>query len=84
MVVIQALLSPEMQASKYNPKEWGSLTVFDSEVAPDASVMPFKSVKLKSSTVNYKEFMEAAMTEFTPEMRAIILDEWTKQVLNGN
>lgn len=82
MVTLNALLSPEMQASKYNPREWGSLTVYDSEIAPSSSLEGFKAARLRSTTVNYSSFMKAVMPEFSPEMRTIILDRWEKDILS--
>ena len=82
MVVLNALLEPQMQASKYDPKQWGSLPVYSEKALTETFMEPFKAVKLKSTTENYKAFIEAAMPEFGPELRTIILEEWVKQVLN--
>lgn len=84
MVTLNALLSPEMQASKYNPREWGSLTVYDSGVAPSSALEGFKAARLRTTTVSYTAFMNAIMPEFSPEMRSIVLYRWENDVLDAN
>jgi putative spermidine/putrescine transport system substrate-binding protein len=84
MVALNALVSPDMQASKYDPKVWGSLPVYTEDVTPDAAFDILKKVKLKSTTVNYKVFTASAMPEFSPALRAIVIEQWEKQVLQGN
>ncbi len=81
MVALNALLSPEMQTSKYNPKSWGNLSIYSLDVTPKANIEALKTIKLKSTTVKYNDFLESVMTEFTPEMRSIILKQWQLQVL---
>lgn len=83
MVALNALLGPEMQTSKYNPKLWGSLSIYALEVTPKTNIDALKAIKLKSTTVKYNDFLESAMTEFSPEMRTIIIKQWQSQVL-GN
>jgi len=80
MVALNALISPEMQASKYDPKAWGDLPIYSAEVTPESVLDAFKSVKVKSTTVKPKEFIVAAMPEFSPELIDIIISEWEKQV----
>ncbi len=84
MVALNALVSPDMQASKYDPKAWGSLPVYSMDVTPITAFDALKKVKVKSTTVNYKDFIESAMPGFSPALRAIVLDQWEKQVLQGN
>ena len=84
MVALNALVSPEMQASKYDPKSWGSLPVYTEDVTPDAAFDTLKKVKLKSTTVNYRDFTTSAMPEFSPALRALVIEQWEKQVLQGN
>ncbi|MDH8677652.1 ABC transporter substrate-binding protein [Fusibacter bizertensis] len=81
MVALNALLGSEMQASKFNPKSWGSLPIYSLEITPKTTLDTLKSVKLKSTTVKYSDFLESVMTEFSPEMRTIILKQWQAQVL---
>lgn len=84
MVALNALVSPDMQASKYDPKVWGSLPVYTQDVTPDTAFDTLKKVKVKSTTVNYRDFVECAMPEFSPALRAIVIEQWEKQVLQGN
>ena len=84
MVALNALISPAMQASKYDPKAWGSLPVYVADITPDSALDAFKSVKVKSTTVKAKDFIDAAMPEFSPALIKIVIAEWEKQVLNGN
>ena len=84
MVVLDALLSPEMQASKYNPRAWGSLPVYESATVPDSSLEGLKAARLRSTTVSYSAFMNAAMPEFSPEMISIVIERWEEEVLSQN
>lgn len=84
MVALNALLSPDMQSSKYNPRNWGSLTVYNAEVVPSSALEGFKAARLKSTTVSYNDFMKAVMPEFTPEMISIVLERWEEEVLVEN
>jgi len=84
MVALNALVSPDMQASKYDPKVWGSLPVYTADVTPDAAFDLLKKVKVKSTTVSYKEFVTSAMPQFSPALRASVIEQWEKQVLQGN
>ena len=81
MVALNALLSPEMQSSKYNPRNWGSLTVYDAELVPSSDLEGFKAARLKSTTVSYNDFMKTVMPEFSPEMITIVLERWEQEVL---
>lgn len=81
MVVIHALLSPEMQSSKYTPKLWGNLPIYASQTTPSEAIDVLKVHKLKSTTVKAVDFIESALPEFNPELIQIILEEWEKQVL---
>ncbi len=81
MVVLNALLSPEMQTSKYTPKLWGNLPIYTAEVTPVEAIDALKTLKLKSTTVKAVDFIESALPEFNPSLIKIILEEWEKQVL---
>ena len=81
MVVINALLSPEMQTSKFTPKLWGNLSIYTAEITPSEAIDTLKAVKLKSTTVKAVDFIESALPDFNPLLIEIILEEWEKQVL---
>ncbi|OJV66016.1 MAG: hypothetical protein BGO41_08780 [Clostridiales bacterium 38-18] len=83
IVALNALLSPEMQASKLNPKDWGSLSIYTSDFTPKESLDQLKAIKLKSTTVKYDDFMTAQMPEFTPEMMSVLIEAWQTIVMNG-
>lgn len=83
MVVLNALLSPEMQASKCDPKGWGSLPVYEMDIVTEEALTPFKSIKLKGTTVKALEYIEAAKPEFSPQMIAVILAEWERRISAG-
>ena len=83
MVVLNELLTPEVQTLKYNPRNWGSLPPYSKNLVDTTKLEAFKDVKLKSTTVKLSEFIEASMPEFSPEMIKIALLEWENKVL-GN
>lgn len=83
IVALNALLSPEMQASKLNPKDWGSLSIYTSDFTPKESLDQLKAIKLKATTVKYDDFMTAQMPEFTPEMMTVLIEAWQTIVMNG-
>ena len=76
MIVLNELLSPEVQALKYNPRNWGSLPPYSKNLVETATLDAFKAVKLKSTTVKLSDFISATMAEFSPEMIRLVLSEW--------
>lgn len=83
MVVLNALLSPEMQASKCDPKGWGSLPVYENDMVTSEALEPFKSIKLKGTTVKAQDYIESAKPEFSPQMIAVVLAEWERRISAG-
>lgn len=84
MIVLNELLSPEVQALKYNPRSWGSLPPYSKNLVEASTLDAFKTVKLKSTTVKLNDFISASMGEFSPEMIQLILSEWESKVLSNN
>lgn len=82
MAVINALLSPEMQGSKYEPRNWGNLPVYDPEYTDSDAYEVIKSVKIKSTSLRQDTLLESRIPEVPDEIRAIIIDLWTDHVLN--
>ncbi len=82
MVAINALLSPEMQGSKYEPRNWGNLPVYDPEYTDSDAYEFIKSVKTKSTSLKQDTLLESRIPEVPVEVRAIIIELWTDHVLN--
>ncbi len=82
MAAINALLSPEMQGSKYEPRNWGNLPVYDPEYTDSLAYEFIKSVKTKSTSLNQETLLESRIPEVPGEIRAIIIELWADHVLN--
>lgn len=82
MAAVNAILSPEMQGSKYEPRNWGNLPVYDPDYAASEAYEVIKSVKLKSTSLKQDTLLGARIPEIPEEVRAIIVELWVDNVLN--
>lgn len=83
MVVLNALLSGEMQASRFNPKNLGTLPVV-SPLASDTSAFDaVKGVKTKSTTPKVETLIGQRLSEIPAANRKIMIDLWEEVVFNN-
>lgn len=82
MAAVNAILSPEMQGSKYEPRNWGNLPVYDPDYTNTEAYDVIKSVKLKSTSLKQDTLLGSRIPEVPEEIRAIIVELWVDHVLN--
>ncbi len=81
MLVINAMLSPEMQASKYDTRKWRQLPIYDPSYVPTEALVEIKKVKLKTSSLKYDELLMYRIPELSPYYRNIMIKLWESHVL---
>ncbi|MBN2897623.1 MAG: extracellular solute-binding protein, partial [Clostridia bacterium] len=80
MVVINAILSPELQASKYNPEVWGDLPVLDNSTLNEEEQALFTSVPLGEGVPSQAELLEKRLPELPVHLIPIIEEIWMETV----
>jgi putative spermidine/putrescine transport system substrate-binding protein len=82
MAAVNALLSPEMQGSKYEPRNWGNLPVYDPGYAASEAYDVIRNVKTKSTSLKQDALLGSRIPEVPESVRAIIVELWSEHVLN--
>lgn len=80
MVVLNALLSPEIQAQKLKGKVWGNEPVFDPDKLDDAAKAFMKDAKIKRTSQSYDVYLKAALPPLDSYLEQIVVDEWKRIV----
>lgn len=81
MLVINAMLSPEMQASKYDTRKWRQLPIYDPSFVPSEALAEIKKVKLKTSALKQDEILMYRIPELSPYYRTLMIKLWEAHVL---
>ncbi|MBF4695406.1 ABC transporter substrate-binding protein [Fusibacter ferrireducens] len=81
MVVINAMLSPEMQASKYDTRKWRQLPIYDPSYVPSEALAEIKKVKLKTSALKQDEILMYRIPELSPYYKNLMIKLWETHVL---
>lgn len=83
MVVINALMSPELQASKYDPKHWGDLPVLDNSKMTAQAKSLFEAIPLGESTLPQDQLMAHRLPEMPAPLVPIIEKIWQENFASG-
>lgn len=83
LAVINATLSPEMQASKYDDKVWGDLPVVDYNKLNYDEKQLFDSISLGDGIIPQNELLEKRLSEPPADMVTTIEKLWEEEVLNS-
>lgn len=83
MVVINEIIGPKLQASKYDPLNWGDLPVTDNSKLDDAQKAVFDGIDLGQGVLKQSELLENRMIEMPADIVPIIEEIWTESVLEG-
>jgi putative spermidine/putrescine transport system substrate-binding protein len=79
-VVINAILSPELQASKYDPATWGDLPVLDnSKMSADEKAL-FEAIPLGQGVPTQEELLSKRVPEMPVHLVPIIEEIWMETV----
>ncbi len=80
LVVINFLLSPEAQASKYDPANWGDLPVLDNDKLADNEKEIFANIKTGSGTIPQDELLSHRVPEMSAKLVPIIEEIWQENI----
>lgn len=84
LVAINAILSPEIQASKYNPENWGDLPVLDNSKLSPAEKDLFNRVPLGKGVVPQEQLLAKRLPEMPADLIPEIEAIWQSEVLEKN
>ena len=84
LVVINAILSPEMQSSKYNPTNWGSLPVIDYGKLDKNEKEIFDKIPLGEGVIPQTELIKKRLPELPATIVPIIEEIWQSEVLGSS
>lgn len=82
LAVVNAILSPEMQASKYDPANWGSLPVLDNAKLTASEKELFTEIPLGKGVISQNELLQKRLPEMPAEVIPIIEQIWQKEIPN--
>lgn len=80
MVVINTILSPDTQASKYDPKNWGDLPVLDNDKLNDSEKKLFNDIKLGPGAIPQAELLKRRVPEMPANIIPIIEQIWLENI----
>lgn len=80
MAVANAILSVEMQSSKYDPLNWGDLPALDNNKLSDDEKSMFNKVKLSDAIVKQDELLSHRCSEPDADIIPIIEKIWMERV----
>lgn len=80
LVVINYLLSPEVQALKYQPEIWGDLPVVDTEKLTTEEKALFKPLNIKGATK--EELEENRRVEIPSRLIPLVEEIWKEEILS--
>lgn len=83
LAVINAILSPEMQASKYDPANWGDLPVIDYEKLDKSEKDLFDKVPLGKGVIPQSELLKKRLPEMPADTIPVIEEIWQTEVLGS-
>lgn len=80
MVVINAIITPFLQASKYDPAVWGDLPVLDNDKLSADELALFTSVKIGEGVPPQSELLEKRVPELPVYLIPIIEEIWMESI----
>lgn len=80
MVLINAILSPEIQASKYDPTVWGDLPVLDNSKLSESEKAMFNAVPLGEGVPTQAELLSKRVAEMPVHLIPIIEEIWMETI----
>ncbi len=82
MVVINHIMSPSIQASKFDPDVWGDLPVLDTTKLSKEEKILFDAIELGEGVLSPSELLSKRLPEMRAELVPIIEEIWREEVLN--
>ncbi|PAB55748.1 ABC transporter substrate-binding protein [Anaeromicrobium sediminis] len=81
VLVINEIISPKMQASKYDPKVWGDLPVLDNSKLSSEEKKLFDNVVLGKATIDQSILLDNRLPEMPAKLIPIIEKIWEEEIL---
>ncbi|SHH65571.1 putative spermidine/putrescine transport system substrate-binding protein [Sporobacter termitidis DSM 10068] len=82
MAVINAILTPELQASKYDPSNWGALPVLDNNKLSDSEKQLFDKIPLGKGVIPQSTLLSKRQPELPASVVPIIEEIWQSEIPN--
>lgn len=82
MLVANAILSVKAQATKYDPKIWGALSVLDMNKLSPEEKQEFEKIKVGTATLPLDELLSHRIPEMPADVVPVIEKIWTEEVLS--
>jgi len=80
LVFINSILSPELQASKYDPNNWGDLPVVDNSKLSAEEKALFQSVPIGIGVPSQEELLSKRVAEMPVQLIPIIEELWLETI----
>lgn len=80
LIVINELISPEMQLLKQEPKNWGDFNILDMRKLTPETVKKFFDLNKSGKIPSPEELQEKRVMELTPDKLKIIEEGWIENV----
>lgn len=80
MAVINFILSPQVQVSKYDPKTWGDLPVLDQSKLSESERKMFQEVPLGEAILPSEQLLEKRIPEMPANIVPIIEKIWMEEI----
>lgn len=80
MLAVNVLLSPEVQATKYKPSEWGNLPGIDSNMLEGEVQKNFRKVSLKRNDLKEDVLLKSRIPEVPDAISNMIYEVWMEEV----
>lgn len=83
LAVINFILSPEAQASKYDPENWGDLSVLSFDQLSIEEKKRFEAIKIGEGVLPIEELLSHRVPEMPADLIPIIEEIWSENILKG-
>ena len=80
MAVINAIITVEAQATKYNPEGWGDLPVLDNSKLSAEEKKTFADIKLGEGVIPQEKLLNHRIPEIPAQLVPIIEKIWSEQI----
>lgn len=80
LILINSILSPELQASKYDPNNWGDLPVLDNNKLSVDEKALFKSIPIGAGVPSQEELLGKRVPEMPVQLIPIIEELWMETI----
>ena len=82
MTVINHILTPEVQASKFDPSVWGDLPVIDPRKLSEEQLKIFDVIELGQGVLSQDELLLKRIPEMKAELVPLIEEIWREEIIN--